>query len=204
MRTFYNTNFAQPSYFPITRHVGLSTSALNSVYAVQNQPNWCWAACIEMVTKYYGIDVKQDEFAKNYCGIDFLGNANDCPASADVITTYLNQCYATHCIEAASYYGSPDIDDLFNLLNAGVPVIVAYNQGINQVGHAVVVTGLSYIQKRNINEVQSIIVRDPDPNIFNRMLNGRKEYNDPRAFLENIYAWWIPSVSKYNCPVCVH
>lgn len=203
MYQFYK-NYVPYSVPPVPQYIGANSVTFNSVYAHQKKPNLCWAACIEMVSRYYGISVSQNEFAKQYCGVDFWGNAKDCPASVDVITKSLNWCYKTHCIGTTAFYGSPDLNYLFALIESGQPIIVAYSQGEYMPGHAVLITGLSYIKKGFTNEIQSIVVRDPDPNKYNRLLNGRKEYSNPQAFLGKIYAWWYPTVSKYDCPVCVH
>lgn len=174
-------------------YAGIDTKRFNPVYAKQNSPNACWAACLEMVCKYYGVNVSQEEFLKNHCGIDFWGNSCDCAAQADIITENLNQCTITHCIKTPVYHSKPKPNVLFDLLRQNKPIVLAYNLG-NPVGHAVILTAISYDDTILGDELHSIIVRDPSPS--EKFNNGLVEYTNPQNLLNNVHAWWVPSITK--------
>jgi hypothetical protein len=177
---------------------GVESIYFDPAYAKQKQANLCWAASIEMAARYYGLPISQDYFASNHCGVDFWGNPKDCPASMDIITKNLNQCFVTHCIEATHFSGSPEAKDLFELLKNNMPVIVAYNTG-NPIGHAVLITAISF-EKTVFGDVpHSITVRDPDPNPLNQLGRGKKVYTAD-SFLPLIHSWWVPVVTKHERP----
>jgi ABC-type bacteriocin/lantibiotic exporter with double-glycine peptidase domain len=195
LQVYKDTNIFSPVIKRI--HVGMDSKLLNYSYAKQNRSNWCWAACIEMITKYYGLHIKQEFFAQNHCGIDANGWIKDCPAPVDVITSNLNWCHKTHCIKTQVFSGRPDEDSLVKLLNADIPVILAYRQR-GPIGHAVVMTGITYEETMFGTEPTSLIVRDPAPYLNNIVLSGRKVYSSPKIFLNSVYAWWVPTVQKHN------
>ena len=185
-------------FSPVIRtiNVGMDSKFLNYVYAHQRGENWCWAACIEMITKYYGVHIQQEYFAKNHCGIDAYGNVRDCPAPVDVITQNLNWCYKTHCIETPVFRYRPDEDSLIKLMNADMPVVIAYRYGV-QIGHAVVLTGMTYVETMFGTELSHLIVRDPSPTAENLIVSGRRVFPAPNALLNSVYAWWVPTVKKH-------
>ena len=177
---------------------GIETGIFNTVYAKQKQANLCWAASIEMALKYYGLDISQDEFAAELCGVDIWGNACDCPGPTDIITKNLNRCYVTHCLNSQSNSGTPNAAYLFQLLKDNKPVIVGYHTG-GSVGHAVLVTAVTY-ERTVFGDIPfSITVRDPDPDPMNQLRYGKKTYRISE-FLPLIYHWWVPSVKKHAIP----
>ena len=186
---------------PQTVHVGIDTTRLNYIVAKQKESNWCWAASIETISKYYGLNVRQEDFAADYCGVDWNGRIKNCPAKIDIITKDLNQCYwnelgqITHCINAQVRFGRPDTNTLINCLTNNMPVILAYH-GLN-IGHAVILTAMSYQDTFFGRELKSLTVRDPSPVYHYQPNAGWLQYNMPDVLLDTVYAWWIPTVTKY-------
>lgn len=41
--------------------VGIPTDSFNKVYATQRNSEWCWAASIQMILNYYGINIAQED-----------------------------------------------------------------------------------------------------------------------------------------------
>ncbi|MBN8693520.1 MAG: C39 family peptidase [Bacteroidetes bacterium] len=181
---------------PTQYFAGIKSNIMDSVYAKQNDTNWCWAACIEMIAKYNGVNISQEYFAHSYCGVGFNGYIKNCPAPVDIITENLNWCAytgwdrkRTHCISTSAHHGTPNVETLITLLKANIPVIIAYNTGLN-VGHAVVLSGISYTDGIFGKELVYVVVRDP--------ANGKLVYRNPEQLLKLIYAWWVPTVTKYR------
>lgn len=185
------------SFLAPTRYfAGIKSDIMDSVYAKQNDTNWCWAACIEMIAKYNGLNISQEYFATNYCGVNTYGRIKNCPAPVNVITENLNWCAytgwnrkKTHCIKTSVHYGKPNVETLIALLRQNKPVIIAYKNRGSEIGHAVVLTGISFDATVFGNELNYIIVRDP--------ANGKLVYRKPQQLLNAIYAWWVPTVLKY-------
>ena len=195
LQVYKDTNFFSPVIRKI--HVGMDSKLLNYSYAKQNRSNWCWAACIEMITKYYGVHLRQEFFAQSHCGVNPYGSIIDCPAPVDVITNNLNWCYKTHCIKTQVYHGRPDQDSLVKLLKADMPIILAYRYG-GPIGHAVVMTGITFEETIFGTDPTSIIVRDPAPHLDNILRSGRKVHNNPKLLLDSVYAWWVPVVQRHS------
>ncbi|MGE0569169.1 MAG: hypothetical protein AB7O73_14620 [Bacteroidia bacterium] len=75
------------------------------------------------------------------------------------------------------------------LLKANIPFIIAYNTESN-IGHAVVLTGISYTDGIFGKELVYEVVRDP--------ANGKLVCRHPEQLINLIYAWWVPTVTKYQ------
>jgi len=63
-------------------------------------------------------------------------------------------------------------------------------------GHAVIITGCECEVRNGITYVTKLFLRDPAPDVLNRVFNGRKEINDVTAFLNAIYAYWYVGVYR--------
>ena len=150
-----------------------------------------------MIANYYGLNVRQEDFAFGHCGIDSNGRINNCTAEVDIINEYLNQCYKTHCIHAPRNDGRPDVNMLISLLSEKRPILLAYHGP--SIGHAIALTGISYTETFWGKELQSMVIRDPSPTIYNQANAGRIEYdkNNANALLDAVYAWWAPVVTYY-------
>lgn len=179
---------------PTKIYVGIDTNTFNYSTAAQLESNFCWAASLQMVSNFYGLDINQWEFAHSNCGIDSDGRIRNCPASVEEITTHLNVCSSKLCLHGDVNYGVPDLNRLYSALAENLPVILAYNTG-NIVGHAVVLTGMTLERPLLGNvELKSVIVRDPWPSYHNKQNAGRIEYFRPMTdLLNHVHAWWVPT-----------
>ncbi len=180
------------------KYVGIASNQLNYIASSQENSQWCWAASIQMVFRYYGIDITQSQIVSRTYGTDNWGNLPDWPASFQTIHNNLNnwsidnngQYYE---VSAEMGKGTPSPAFLVNELSNGHAVILGYNTG--QGGHAVVVTALSYYPTAYGPQVQSIIVRDPWPSYTNIQNLGRIEY-PAESLAYNTQAYWSVRVRK--------
>ncbi len=161
---------AGPSVFGTT--VGLSSSSLNGVYAEQKQSQWCWAACIQMITGLYGADLTQEEVvARTYGpGVNRAG-------TLEVITANLNGRGFTHNGRSYTINSQMLANNLLPAalvaeLSAGHPVLLGCNAGGK--GHAVVCTAVSYEGDADAPAITALTVRDPWPSESNRADAGRQ------------------------------
>ncbi len=159
----------------------------------QRNSNWCWAASIQMIFNYYGVDIAQEDIVARSYGTDRYGSLPNWTGNFEVITNNLNNWNIdrrgrSYTVGASLQYGAPNAAYLVQELSAQRPVLVGYNSG-NGGGHAVVITALSYIQTPYGPQIQTIIVRDPWPSQQNIASSGRNEY--PAAnFANAITAHW--------------
>lgn len=174
--------------------VGIPSETLNYFAASQQKEQWCWAACIEMVLNYHGIDITQEQIVERTYGVDPYGNLPDWAGSYDVIHQNLNNWSfdnngRRYIVESYMGWGAPHPEDLLDELAHGFPIIIGYSTG-HDTGHAVVLTAASFVGQ----EIQTIVVRDPWPSDYNLYNLGRVEY-DAYDLASHIEVYWIIRVS---------
>jgi len=137
--------------------------------ALQQQSQWCWAACIEMVFRYYGFDVPQKRIVE-----ETWGHAVNMPGSPAQIIGDLNRRWMDESGRGFSVAG-----DVYSVnavtaaqdLAGDMPLIVG------TMGHAVVLTSLVYLRNAyGGGQVTSAIVRDPWPGRGRRILTPQEWY----------------------------
>jgi hypothetical protein len=153
---------------------------MNSVAAAQRNSQWCWAAAIQMVLNYYGVNISQEQIVARTYGMNAYGQLPDWPSRLETITTNLNNWSIdntgrTYVVRATLNCGAPTPAILLQELQQGNPVIISYRSG-QYSAHAVVITGASVSQSSAGPVVQSVVVRDPWPSSQNGTTWGRVEY----------------------------
>lgn len=180
-------NYQQPQY------VGIPSAQMNFVAAAQNNSQWCWAASIQMVLNYYGVNISQEQIVARTYGMDPYGNLPNWAGSFQAVTSNLNNWNddnfgRQYSVRASLNWGAPTPAILLQELSQGRPVIVGYKSGPNS-GHAVVITAASYTQSPNGPIIQSVIARDPWPSPQNIQTSGRVEYPGAQ-FASLMQAYW--------------
>jgi hypothetical protein len=140
--------------------------------ARQRCQNWCWAACVEAVFALNGYRVAQEHI------VDKLYGGPVCaPSSGAGIAAAINGVWrspggdsftavAEVLWDLQYAFGRPDrVEQAANELAQGYPLIVG------ALGHATVMTGMSYTLAANgAYRIDGIMVRDPWPGHPNRRL----------------------------------
>ena len=157
-----------------TTSVGISAQRCNFFAAAQGQTQWCWAASLQMVFNYYGVNINQMEIVNRT-----YGGLINAPGSPEAITANLNNMNIDdngrqYSVSAAVGYGAPNAQYLINALSSGQPVLIGYNTGSS--GHAVVITACEYIPTPYGPQIVAIAVRDPWPSPENIANQGRVVY----------------------------
>ncbi len=161
-------------------YVGIPRANFNYFASSQRNSNWCWAASLQMVFNYYGVNITQEQIVARSYGTDQTGNLPNWAGSFNVITANLNNWNADnngrqYVVAATLNGGAPTPAYLIQELIAQRPVLIGY-QTSQTTGHAVVITACSYIQTDQGPVIQSIIVRDPWPSKEIAGTKGRVEY----------------------------
>lgn len=138
----------------------VKTEYFQEYVATQRSDNWCWAACIEMVLRYQGVDITQEQIVKKV-----FGDLIDRPASADVIVNAANGFYVNgKRIEARNEYaGYVSAKSFIDDLAHKYPVIIGLTMPGQNVGHAYVMTGITFREYGNTIYPQKVILRNPWP-----------------------------------------
>jgi hypothetical protein len=135
----------------------------------QDLSNWCWAACIEMVFRYYGFQVPQERIVQ-----DAWGGIVNRPGTPQQILASLNRRWIDEGgqrFQVAGDVYSANIVTAAQDLAQDMPLI------IGTMGHAMVLTSLRYQRDQFGNgNVTLAIVRDPYPGRGRRPLSPQEWY----------------------------
>jgi len=184
---------------PSVYYVGIPSSQFNEVFAEQQNSQWCWAAAIQMILQYYGVDVSQRDIVYRTYGSDDFGRLPNRPASFETITDNLNTLAIDrdgerYVIRASMGYGIPDPATLVDELRNERPVLIGYQTG-PYTGHAVVATSVSFLGSLDYPRLQTIVVRDPRRTGYSNYgersaVPGRTEYDTSMLRAINVY-WYV-------------
>jgi hypothetical protein len=179
---------------PQVSYVGIPSSAFNPVYAEQINTQWCWAACIQMVLNYYGVNISQYDIVRRTYGRDPYGRLPNAAANYELITANLNNWGIDrngirYVVRASIGYGAPDPASLVDELNNQRPVLLGYALG-TLTGHAVVATAAGFSGGTDYPRLQSVVVRDPRRTSLATPYRGRQEYDTSLLRATSVY-WYI-------------
>ena len=129
--------------------------------AKQKGSLWCWAACIEMVLRYHGMNVSQESMVQKIHGslVDRAGQPMEIlqalTGTGPNVRGGTSRAYAEGYAGLYPYF----IQDLTD----GYPLIVGLNFG-TAIGHAVVLTAVAFsTDMYGQHYPTSVVVRDPWP-----------------------------------------
>lgn len=166
---------------------GLYWAAIETTYfipyvAQQRSTNWCWAACTQMVLNYQGVNVTQEQIVQRVFGvcIDRPGNA------MDIVQGARGWNVDGHTINARydySFVPQRIVDDLVNKY----PLVVGLTMPGQNIGHAFVMTGMSFEKEGDAVYPQSVILRDPWPGNQSRIVISWSEFTNRANTIVHIF-----------------
>jgi hypothetical protein len=148
--------------------VGISSFEIQKAAQRQYMSQWCWAACISMIFDYYEHPVSQDRIVR-----EAYGGIVNMPGSPQAILRSLNRRWTDDNDEEFRVTADPFTA---NYLTAIEDLKDDEPQLIGALGHAVVLTAMTYYITPNGPYVVSAIVRDPWPGNASRREMTRAEW----------------------------
>ena len=130
---------------------------------------WCWAACIEMVFRYYGFRVSQTRIVQ-----ETWGSIVNLPGNPRQILANLNGPWID---DRGREFGV--IGDVYsaNPMTASQDLAEDMPLIIGTTGHAMVLTSLRYLRNQFGNgQITAAVVRDPWPGRGRRILSPQEWY----------------------------
>ncbi len=184
-------------------YIGIPTGRMNTVYAAQRNTQWCWAAAIEMILRYYGIEISQEAIVYRAYGLDWRGQPPNREATYEAMAKNLNDWGIDFkgqffVVRASFHWGPPPLETLIRELSAQRPVLLSYISRTfpRLAGHAVVATALQIEQlPGHPPRALTVVVRDPWPSRRVLRHRGRLEY-PARQFLSKITSYWIVTAQR--------
>jgi len=172
--------------------VGIPTESFDYVASMQEASDWCWAASTQMVLKWFGVEVSQDDVVRRT-----KGRVVDQSASVRDITAALNGIRKTSSgsekvIHTVNFSGPPHPLVIIKQLSLHVPMLLTIDTGPRS-GHVVVLTAARYYNTDAGPHISSLIVRDPYPSPYNLQNQGRVEISgrDLNNFVRQIDRTWM-------------
>ena len=126
---------------------------IESCFHHQHKDNWCWAACVQMVLEYYGLNVTQTRIVERTYGddYDFTANKNDV---IDALNGWLVSGYTIR----ASYERYKNAKTLIDAIASGKPLIIGLDEQYTATGHAYVLTHIFFKRDYNGNMTPTRVV----------------------------------------------
>lgn len=160
----------------------IKTSYFKAYVARQRSENWCWAACTQMVLNYQGVNVSQEQIVERV-----FGARVDRPGSAQNIVQGASGWYVDGSSIAAkadySFIPQKMIDDLINKY----PLVIGLSMPGQNVGHAYVLTGISFLKQGDAIFPQSVILRDPWPDNQSRLVLSWSDFSSRAHTIVHIF-----------------
>lgn len=173
---------------------GVNSQYFNFYYTRQYRTNWCYAACIEMIMRYNGIAIFQEDVAVRTCKTNAFSDRTNCPASILQISERLNLCGTdrlgkSYCVDGIQYKGHPTAEWLIGEMRNHRPVMVAIKG--NTIGHVVLITGIEWrILPSGKKQIFKMFIRDPWLDGDNAIHQGKRVITNPHAFMQRVYTFW--------------
>lgn len=162
----------------------VKTSYFREYVARQEEDCWCWAACVQMVLNYQGVRVDQEALVKRAKGhwVNEGGTAYEIQKAANgwnvgshtIVARVDNPLYVT----AQTF-----IDDLIDKY----PLIIGLDMPGQIVGHAYVLTGISFRKIGGTYEPIEVILRNPWPTSPSRQKLSWSEFCSRVRAIVHVY-----------------
>lgn len=139
----------------------------------QYKENWCWAACVQMVLDYYGLDVYQTSIVKRAYGDEYNVTAN----KNDIVRA-INGWYISGSVVNARYERYKNAKTLIDAISSGQPLIVGLNED-SSVGHAYVLTHIFFKNdyNGNMSPIRVVLINPANNGDLEESLDWTEFYN---------------------------
>jgi hypothetical protein len=142
----------------------------------QRLPHWCWAACVETIFNYHGHKVDQAKIVEKAFGGDIDESAIGPQIVYAINRSWIDEnddsfnATATVLWDAQFSFGQPDaITQAAEELENDNPLI------LGALGHATVLTAMTYSGNGFATQLEQLIVRDPWPGNPNKRVLSLQE-----------------------------
>ena len=132
---------------------GIKSEPASTVFAFQEQTQWCWAAAIQMVFAYHGYSVQQTRIVSEVWGAPF-----NMPGQPAQILASLNRVWTD---DFGKRFRSRGKDYDANVVTAAQDLARDKPLIVGTMGHAMMLTAMTYTGAGMNVGINSLVVRDP-------------------------------------------
>ena len=147
---------------------GIDSNVALRIAAIQQDTQWCWAACIQMLFRYYGFEMSQKKIVTSTWGSVVNMPATDKQIMNDLNSQWIDDAGVSFRATSQPVNGGSAAQELMN----NQPLIIC------TLGHAMVLTSLLY--DRNVVTAQGndleAVVRDPWKDNGRKVLTAKEWY----------------------------
>lgn len=137
----------------------IATEKFRYFVARQNQDNWCWAACTQMVLNYQGVSVSQNDIVEK--AFHTIVNR---PADCSIITDAADGWEVNGTVLKSFADGHIRAAEMIDVLAHKYPLIIGLNMPNQNVGHCYVLTAIYFHYDDDGNVFPfKVALRDPWP-----------------------------------------
>lgn len=164
--------------------VAVKGEVFKDFVSIQRNTNWCWAACVQMVLNYQGVDAQQEEIVKRVKGdlINDGGTEDEIVKGANLwelgghkISARYEQYY---CKECKNYMPDINLQGIIDELFYKSPMIVRLSVPKEHPRSVWVMTGLIFSREGKDIYPKKVILRDPWPESDSRQELEWKEFSN--------------------------
>lgn len=125
----------------------------------QEESNWCWAACVEIVLEYGGINITQSQIVSRVFGDTRNEEASQREIMAALSGWGFDRRGIPRKIYCRQVTGAES--EVISALSRGWPLIVGIRNRNGTGYHAVVLSHLEYIIVNGQYSIQTVTIKDP-------------------------------------------
>lgn len=163
--------------------------AMPKTWGKQRQSNWCWAAVLQMILNYHGVNVTEEMIVKHV-----FGDVIDTPIAVDDVVSRISNWVGwkmqdsgspATVLLATTEAGNPVI--VYDLAHCK-PMIAGLSPLKGEVGHAYVLTAATYTLDPTSKKpvMKSVVLRDPWPESPSRLEMTWDEFSRRCIFLARV------------------
>ncbi len=174
--------------------VGIDEKWMDEFFDDQDMSMWCWAACLEGIFKYGGVDLEQQNFVRREFGrLVNKGGGNGAILRAANFQGVDNSSH-DFWSRAKRYDYIPTSSDVYRILKNNRPVMLELVTGRDARGyitssHGVLITSMTYHETLQGPYIHNMILRDPAADTSFEYTKGRKNVV-PYQILKYIIRFW--------------
>ncbi|MHB1686077.1 MAG: C39 family peptidase [Ignavibacteriaceae bacterium] len=183
-------------------YTGIEKEKVEPVYSERLNPEWCWAASVQLILNYYGAKVSQEDIIKRSFSVrDPYGELPAWSKNFDKVSDKLNRWViwykrVKYIVSVKFVRGAPSPETLMSELKNNYPVIMADSDSTNGM-HAVICTAVGILPSYYGTVYKEIMVRDTYPDCRDKTSDQRVNWA-ASEIPKRVSSYWLIHVKRLD------